>query len=52
MAAVVERIVTAFDDFRGAVSAFDDVTVIGLRVPGRRGVRSAVDVDKSPRQML
>jgi serine phosphatase RsbU (regulator of sigma subunit) len=32
MAAVVERIVTAFDDFRAAVAAFDDVTVIGMRV--------------------
>jgi serine phosphatase RsbU (regulator of sigma subunit) len=32
MAGVLARIIAAFDDFRGPVGAFDDITVIGLRI--------------------
>ena len=38
MAGVLERIISAFDEFRGTVPAADDLTVSGLRVG--RGVQT------------
>ncbi len=49
MAAVVERLVAAFDRFRGPVAATDDLTVIGMRVGMRVGMSMS---DKSPRPVL